>query len=281
MATYQSVNTVAPADINTPIVMQQTVSMQNDDVSTCCPSALSCFLSIICPCSWLNSCTQVNYREELVMLNYGKFCGVMRDPGLYVINQIGMEFKRVSTALQSIEIQQVKVVDVRGNPLIVSGVVTYQILDTRKAALDVSAWRQYLQTQAEVVLKQICSSHPYESRIEGEDSLKKEATKVRKEIVDRLQAKVTVAGVSVTNFEFKELSYAPEIASQMLVRQQAEAMLEARKVVVEGGVTIAWEAVQHLKSAGLHIADSEASRLAGNLVLAICSESRVTPTLQL
>jgi len=282
-AEYQVVQPVnvhppfSPSDVH--ILHQE--NLVDDDVSACCPSMLSCFLSTILPCQWLCSCVQVNYREELVMLNWGKFLGVKREPGIHIINQSGLQVLQVSTALQSIEIQQVKVVVVKSNPLIVGGVVTYQILDTRKAALDVSSWRSYLQTQAEVVLKQICSSHPYESRIEGEDSLKREADKVRKEIVQRLQAKVSVAGITVANFEFKELSYAPEIASQMLVRQQAEAMLDARKVVVEGGVSIAWEAVSHLKSAGLVIADAEATRLAGNLVLAICSESRITPTMQL
>ena len=84
----------------------------------------------------------------------------------------------------------------------------------------------------------------------GEDSLKTEAAKVRKEICQLLQAKASIAGIHVLNFEFKELSYAPEIAASMLVRQQAEAMLEARQVVVEGGVRIAYEAITHLKSAG-------------------------------
>ena len=197
------------------------------------------------------------------------------------INLAGMERINVNIAVQSIEIAKVKVVDVKGNPLMVSGVVTFQIIDSKKAALDVKMWSSYLNTQAEVVLKQICSSHPYESRIAGEDSLKTEANKVRREIIQLLQAKVTLAGVHVMNFEFRELSYAPEIAASMLVRQQAEAMLEARQVVVEGGVRIAYEAVSHLRSAGLEIGDGEASRLAANLVLTICSESRITPTIQL
>ena len=257
-----------------------------------------------------------------------QFTGVLREPGMHCpINMAGMERINVNTAVQSIEIAKVKVVDVRGNPLMVSGVVTFQIIDTKKAALDVKFWQAYLNTQAgqhtlhsiqhtthntrntrtgscrhgvspaahlytvcvhccipfisEVVLKQICSSHPYESRLQGEDSLKSEASKVRREIVQLLQAKVTLAGVHVMNFEFKELSYAPEIAGSMLVRQQAEALIEARQVVVEGGVRIAWEAITHLRSAGLTISDTEASRLASNLVLTICSESRVTPTIQL
>ena len=253
----------------------------NDDFSLCCPSTLSCLCSALCPCVWLSACTQIDYNTELVYLNYGKFLGVLREPGISIVNPCGMEKVTVSVAIQSLEVPSVKVVDVKGNPLIVSGVVTFQIIDTKKAALDVSAWRSYLSTQAEVILKQICASHPYESRIAGEDSLKAEANKVRREIVQLLQAKVSLAGLHILNFEFKELSYAPEIAASMLVRQQAEAMLEARQVVVEGGVRIAYEAITHLKAAGLEIGDGEASRLASNLVLTICSESRITPTIQL
>ena len=131
-----------------------------------------------------------------------QFIGVLRVSGMHCpVNLAGMERINVNIAVQSIEIAKVKVVDVKGNPLMVSGVVTFQIIDSKKAALDVKMWQSYLNTQAEVVLKQICSSHPYESRIAGEDSLKTEASKVRREIVQLLQAKVTLAGLHVMNFE--------------------------------------------------------------------------------
>lgn len=136
-----------------------------------------------------------------------------------------------------------------------------------------------ISTQAEVVMKQICSSHPYETQKAGEDCLKKEAHKVRREIVDLLQGKAHIAGLHVLNFEFKELSYAPEIAGQMLVRQQAEAMLDARKTVVDGAVEISTAAVENLKHRGIDLTQAEAARLASNLVITICSESRVTPTM--
>jgi len=147
--------------------------------------------------------------------------------------------------------------------------------------LDVASYLKYLQTQAEVVLKQICSSHPYISNNPNEDSLKREATKVKAEIISLIQAKALPAGIQILSFEFKELSYAPEIAAGMLVKQQAEAMLEARQIVVSGAVSIAMDAISHLKTSGLAIPDAEASRLASNLVVTICSESRVQPTLSM
>jgi hypothetical protein len=135
-------------------------------------------------------------------------------------------------------------------------------------------------------MKQICSSHPYEAKdpvggAEREDSLKTETGKVRGEVMALLQSKVGQAGLLITDYQFNEISYAPEIAAQMLVRQQAEAMLDARKVVVEGAVAIAAEAVAKLREQGMDMAPAEANRLAANLIITICSESRVTPTISL
>ncbi len=96
-----------------------------------------------------------------------------------------------------------------------------------------------------------------------------------------LQDKVTKAGIKILEMNFTEVQYSPEIAASMLVRQQAEATLDARKLVVEGAVQIAHEAVCSLKEKGIVMTSEEVSRLASNLVITICSESRVTPTINL
>lgn len=92
---------------------------------------------------------------------------------------------------------------------------------------------------------------------------------------------VSQAGLRVLDMNFNEISYAPEIASQMLVRQQAEAMLDARKVVVDGSVSIAHDAIVQLRERGIVMAPAETARLASNLIITICSESRVQPTMSL
>ena len=91
-------------------------NLRNDDFSTCCPSTFSCLLSTVCPCVWLGACTQIDYNTELVYLNYGKYLGVLREPGIICVNPAGMEKLTVSIAIQSLEVPSVKVVDVKGNP---------------------------------------------------------------------------------------------------------------------------------------------------------------------
>ena len=201
----------------------------------CCPSGLSCCLCMMMP--FCLSCPQVNTRHELVILSYGKYIGSLREPGCYCLNGCGTEVRDVSTAVNSTELPQLTVIDKRGNPLRVSGVVNWVVVDARKASLDVQQYTQFLKSQAEVVMKQICSLHPYEAKPgSNEDSLKTEANKIRSDIIQLLQSKVSQAGLRVIEYQFNEISYSPEIAAQMLVRQQAEAMLDARKVVVEGAV---------------------------------------------
>ena len=151
--------------------------------------------------------------------------------------------------------------------------MTYQVVDSRAAVLDILDYSSFLVSQAEVILKQTCALHTYHQ-------LTSEVSAVRAEAVRLLQAKSLVAGIQVAAFEFKQLSYAPEVAGPMLVKQQAEAMPEARSLLVEGGVKVAYEAVSHLRSAEL-LGDAEAGKLAGNLVLTICNESRITPTITL
>lgn len=261
--------------------MDEKAPLNDKGSSLVCPSVAACCLSLLCPCLYLCSCKFVSERQELVVLHFGKFLATIREPSCYLVNPCCVDTHLVSTAIQTYEVPALKVVYIRGNPLNVSGVITFQIVNSRRATLDVENWRTYISQQAEVVLKQICSAHPYESNKPGEDSLKTEANHVRTEIVALLQSRAESAGIKILNFEFKELSYAPEIAALMLVRQQAEAMLEARKVVVEGAVSIAYDALHHLKREGIEYSPSDSARLTTNLILTICSESRVTPTINL
>ena len=266
-----------------------TPTSSSEQVSLCCPSPLSCFLSTLlfpswtcCDCPPSGPCGPVDFsgcrvlqpREEVVVLYWGVYEGVLRTPGCFCTNPFGRGLTSISTALQSTDIAPTKVVDARGSPLVVSAVVTYQVVDSHAAVLDIVDYRAFLASQAEVVLKQTCALHTYQQ-------LTGEASAVRAQAVRLLQAKLLVAGLHVAAFEFKQLSYAPEVAGPMLIKQQAAAMLEARSLLVEGGVRVAYDAVCHLRAAGLPVSDVEAGKLAGNLLLTICSESRVTPTMTL
>jgi regulator of protease activity HflC (stomatin/prohibitin superfamily) len=184
----------------------------------------------------------------------------------------------VSTKKVSVDLANVKVADGNGNPLLLSGVVTYVIKDSKKAALDVENYSTFLLTQGTAVMKQVASMYPYESR-NGEPSLKSEAAHLRQALVSNLQTRVECAGISVLNFEFNDLAYSPEIAQVMLVRQQAEALIDARKVIAEGAVGIVHNTIQGLAKQNINLSDKDKVQLASNLVVSICSEGGVQRTM--
>jgi hypothetical protein len=127
------------------------------------------------------------------------------------------------------------------------------------------------------VLKQVASRYPYESATHA-TSLKSETAVIAGEMREILQSKVQVAGAEVVSFELSDLSYAPEIARAMLVRQQAQALVDARKVIVEGAVEIVDHAIALLREKGHRMQPTEQERLVSNLLLVICGESHVQPT---
>jgi len=206
-----------------------------------------------------------------VLLSLGKYVGTIREPGCYCINPNCLTMHTISTKQCSEELANVKVADGKGNPIMVSGVVTYRVVNSQKAALDVTNYTQFVKTQGLTVMKKVASMYPYEAK-EGEHSLKSEAETLRTELVNLLQARVADAGVQVLNFEFNDLAYSPEIAQAMLVRQQAEAVVDARKLIAEGAVEIVKETLAGLDAQGIAMDDGAKVRMASNLVVAICSE---------
>eukprot|EP00013_Stygamoeba_regulata_P028814 CAMPEP_0177646372 /NCGR_PEP_ID=MMETSP0447-20121125/9740_1 /TAXON_ID=0 /ORGANISM="Stygamoeba regulata, Strain BSH-02190019" /LENGTH=286 /DNA_ID=CAMNT_0019148903 /DNA_START=48 /DNA_END=908 /DNA_ORIENTATION=+ len=239
---------------------------------------LSTVLGILCfPCTLLNSCYTLPEREEAVILRWGKFESHEREPGMHFSNCWGRTIRRMPTKVTSYELHPTKVVEVNGNPIIVSGIVTYFIRNAKRAALDVTNVHSFVITQAQTALKQVVSRYPYECP-QGVD-LKNESTIVSQELQATLQGNVDVAGVKICGFQLNEVSFAPEIASAMLKRQQASAMVSARQIIVNGAVGIAYDAVEQMTQRGVTMTDSEKAHLATSILTVICSEHEVVPTM--
>jgi regulator of protease activity HflC (stomatin/prohibitin superfamily) len=219
----------------------------------------------------------VSPQEEVVLLRWGRFSRLMREPGLSWVTLWGRRAIRISTKQQAIEVHRTVVADGNGNPILAAAVVTFRFVDTRRAALDVEDAPAFVRTQAMAVLKQVASRYPYESATHA-TSLKSETAVIAGEMREILQSKVQVAGAEVVSFELSDLSYAPEIARAMLVRQQAQALVDARKVIVEGAVEIVDHAITLLHEKGHGMQLHEQERLVSNLLLVICGESHVQPT---
>ncbi|MCB9897059.1 MAG: SPFH domain-containing protein [Planctomycetes bacterium] len=234
------------------------------------------FSVLFFPLTLLASWVVIHPQEQKVVLFWGRLRGVIKEPGIVWVNLWGRKVITVSTKRQTLELPRTTVADGNGNPIQIAGVVTYEYVAPLKVALEVEDAHDFVKTQAMAVLKQIASKYPYESP-DGH-SLKAEAQAIGQEMVAALQTKVEPAGTRVLSYELSDLSYAPEIAQAMLVRQQAQALVDARKIVVEGAVQIVNDSVSQLSTSGHELTPRERAALVSSLLVVICGESHVQPT---
>ncbi len=222
----------------------------------------------------------VHPREEIVVLRFGKFVATLQTQGIRWIHPVGRTLHRISTRDTTLDIATTTVVEVNGNPVEISAVVVYRVEDTYRAALHVENYRQFIEDQAGAVVKRVASRFPYESADDTKPCLKKESEEVTDRFIEELQEAVNPAGIRVLGVRLNDLTYAPEIAQAMLMRQQALALIDARKTIVQGAVEIVRDAVDQLKSAGLEVQESERDELIANLLVVLCSGDRAQPVLQ-
>ncbi len=222
----------------------------------------------------------VNPREEIVVLRFGKYVTTLRTQGIRWIHPIGRTLHRISTRDTTLDIATTTVVEYNGNPIEISAVVVYRVVDSFKAALHVEDYRRFIRDQVSAVVKRVTSTFPYESADPSRPCLKKESDEVTAEFIRETQSAVAPAGVEILNVRLNDLTYAPEIAQAMLMRQQAMALVDARKTIVEGAIEIVHDAVQRLQHAGLDLDPVRREELIANLLVVICSGERAQPVLQ-
>ena len=240
-----------------------------------CPGWLTCFLTVINPFTLVGA-PRVNRQSEATLtLNWGKYSGLQNQPGCFCLNPIGTTVRVVSLKERTTELRDEKLIDLKGNPVVCSGVVFWKIKGVKAAMLNVENVSEYVKTCALASLKQVVSKYPYESDEKtGGPSLKTEGEALGREMSLNLQQRLAHAGVKVIAFNMTDLSYAPEIAQAMLVRQQAEAMVKARKLIVKGAVDISEGAIQQLQDKGIHLSAQDQSLLLSQLLSVICAEKK-------
>jgi regulator of protease activity HflC (stomatin/prohibitin superfamily) len=222
----------------------------------------------------------VNPREEVVVLNFGKVVDIKRTEGIRWSHPVGRSLRRIPTKDITHHVQTATVVELNGNPILISAVVVYRVRDTRKAALDVEDFRRFIEDQAGAVIKRVSAQFPYEAQDSTTPCLKKENDVVTQAYLDELQSAVAPAGIEVLTVRLNDLTYAPEIAQAMLMRQQALALIDARKTIVEGAVSIVGDALTRLQNAGLEVSPGQRDALVANLLVVLCSGERAQPVLQ-
>lgn len=225
------------------------------------------------------SVTIVQPNEAKVLTFFGTYIGVIREQGLWAT--IPFTFKRrVSLRVTNFNSEKLKVNDLEGNPIEIAAVVVYKVSDAAKALYDVENYVKFIQIQSETGIRHIASRYAYDSIENGENTLtlRQNSDEIADILVVDLQKRLDVAGVDVIEARIMHLAYSSEIAPAMLQRQQAQAVLSARKVIVDGAVGLVKAAIDQLTEQEIVELDEEKkAQMVNNLMVAIVSEKGTQP----
>lgn len=219
----------------------------------------------------------VNPNEARVLQLFGKYVGTAKTPGLRYANPLYTK-KRVSLRVRNFETEKLKVNDAHGNPVEIGAVVVWQVVDSAEALFEVDDYRQYVHVQSESALRGLATKYPYDVHEEGEESLSTHLSEVAQRLRSHIQDRLTKAGVKVVEARISHLAYAPEIASAMLQRQQATAIIAARKKIVEGAVGMVEMALDALSKRNVVQLDEERkAAMVSNLLVVLCGDRSPQP----
>lgn len=188
--------------------------------------------------------------------------------------------KKVSLRVRNFNSARLKVNDVEGNPVEIAAVIVFRVVDSAKALFQVDNYNSFVEIQSESALRHVASKYPYDLFEETGYSLRGNAEEVAAELTEELQHRLSVAGVEVMEARLTHLAYATEIASAMLQRQQAAAIVAAREKIVEGAVSMVQMAIGKLQAEGVVELDEERkAAMINNLLVAVVSDRSAQPVI--
>jgi len=219
----------------------------------------------------------INPNEAAAIQLFGAYKGTDRNEGLrWVFPWLAR--KKIAVRANNVISQTIKVNDARGNPIEMGAQVVWRVTDTAQALFDVDDYREFVNAQIEAAVRAIGSRYPYDDIEHLEITLRGNHDEVGVELRAALIERLSVAGITVDECGLTHLAYAPEIAGAMLRRQQAEAVISARKKLVEGAVTMVEMALAQLSERGVvHLDDERKAAMVSNLMVVLCSERDTQP----
>lgn len=251
-------------------------------------------------------------QEALVLTLFGKYIGTLKEPGFYFVNpfctavnpaaatklrqsggqaaenmHIELASKKISLKIMTLDNNRQKINDCLGNPIEIGIAVTWKIQDTAKAVFNVDNYKEFLSLQCDSALRNIVRLYPYDvapnvdttgDGIADEGSLRGSSETVAARIREEIQKRVQEAGIEVVEARITHLAYAPEIAAVMLQRQQASAVIDARKMIVDGAVGMVEMALEHLNQNRVVVLDEERkAAMVSNLLVVLCGNHDAQP----
>jgi len=225
----------------------------------------------------LNGFLVVQPNQAKVAVLLGRYMGTVRRSGFHWVNQLTSR-RNLSLRIRNLDTDVLKVNDANGNPIEISAVITWQLRDAAQAAFDVEDYKGFVDIQAETAVRHVASVFPYDSYEEGQESLRGAADRVIATLLADLQERLDVAGVVVLDTRLRRLAYAPEIAADMLRRQQADAIVAARQRIVEGAVGMVDHALSSLNERDIVDLDEERkAAMVSNLMVVLVSDRGAQP----
>ena len=233
---------------------------------------------------WLllwNSYVIVNPNEAVVAQFFGKYVGTLKQEGFrFFINPL-YEKSRISLRINNFESSKLKVNDVNANPINIAAVVVWRVYDAAEAMFEVEKYEHYVQIQSEAALREMATKYPYDA-IEEKDiggiTLSGHQDVIAKELQASVEARLSRAGIAVLEARISYLAYSTEIAQAMLRRQQASAVVAARREIVDGAVGMVELALEQLSAKEIIELDEEKkATMVSNLLVVLCSETDTTP----
>ncbi len=216
-------------------------------------------------------------NEAAAITLFGNYKGTDRKPGLRWVLPWYKRTK-ISLRVRNVTGQTLKVNDKRGNPIEIAAVVVWRVSDSARALFDVDAYQTFVDTQIETAVREIASHFAYDHAEHDEPTLRGDADQVSALLREKLQERVAVAGVSIDETKLSHLAYAAEIANAMLRRQQAEAVLAARRYIVQGAVEMVEHALEQLSAREIvKLDDERRATMVSNLLVVLCGDRDAQP----
>lgn len=215
----------------------------------------------------------------VVLQLFGDYKGTAREAGLRWANPFYTKNK-VSLRVRNFETGKLKVNDKRGNPIEIAAVVVWKVVDTAEAVFMVDDFKNYVHVQSEAAVRTLATSYPYDVFTDGEQSLVSHTAEISEKMREEIQDRLEQAGMNIIEARISHLAYSPEIASAMLQRQQADAVIAARRKIVEGAVGMVENALEMLVDLNvLELDEERKAQMVSNLLVVLCSDSRPRPVL--
>jgi regulator of protease activity HflC (stomatin/prohibitin superfamily) len=226
-----------------------------------------------------NGFFMVHPNQAKVLQLFGTYAGSVRQTGLRWANPFYSKVA-VSLRVRNFESGQMKVNDSSGNPIDIAAVVVWKVVDSAEAVFEVDDYESFVHIQSEAALRNMATSYPYEAHGGEEIALRSHPQEIAEKLRGEVQDRLDRAGVKVIEARISHLAYAPEIASAMLKRQQAQAIVAARTQIVDGAVGMVKMALTELEVQGVVELDAERrANMVSNLLVVLCGEENARPVL--